>query len=159
MRKLNTSVLLTIYNRPDLTAQVFNVIRQCKPPRLYIASDGAVDSSDYKNVIKCREIAKKIDWHCKVKTLFRKKNLGCKHSVSQALNWFFSHEESGIILEDDTLPAISFFEFCEKMLKKFKKDKSIWAINGFNPKNPGVSSSNFFLSQCPHFLGLGVVER
>ena len=29
-----------IFNRPDTTAQVFDAIRQARPPRLYVAADG-----------------------------------------------------------------------------------------------------------------------
>jgi glycosyltransferase involved in cell wall biosynthesis len=36
----------------------------------------------------------------------------------QAVTWFFQQEE-GIILDDDCLPSLSFFEFCEFALAKF----------------------------------------
>jgi hypothetical protein len=38
---LNTAVLFLVFNRIDTTKQVFEAIRQAKPPRLYIAADGA----------------------------------------------------------------------------------------------------------------------
>ena len=38
---LNTPVLFLVFNRLDTAKQVFEAIRQAKPPRLYVAADGA----------------------------------------------------------------------------------------------------------------------
>lgn len=37
---LQTAALFLVFNRPDTTVQVFDAIRQAKPPRLYVAADG-----------------------------------------------------------------------------------------------------------------------
>lgn len=81
-----------MFNRLDTTKQVFEAIREAKPPRLYIAADGAreLKDSEAKKVEIVREfITLNIDWDCEVKTLFRENNLGCKYAVSGAINWFF----------------------------------------------------------------------
>ena len=124
---LQTAVLFLVFNRPDTTAQVFEVIRQARPPRLYIAADGArPNRADEPELIaRVREIATAVDWPCEVRTLFREENLGCKHAVSGGITWFFEHEEQGIILEDDCLPSQSFFWFCEELLEKYKDDKRV----------------------------------
>lgn len=109
---LNTPVLFLVFNRLDTTKQVFEAIRQAKPPRLYVAADGAREEKkgEEQKVKAVREyILNNIDWNCEVKTLFRDKNLGCKYAVSGSINWFFENEEMGIILEDDCLPSQSFF--------------------------------------------------
>jgi hypothetical protein len=49
------------------------------------------------------------DWDCEVKMLFRDTNVGCKIGPSSAIDWFFEHGESGIILEDDCVPHPTFF--------------------------------------------------
>ena len=36
----NTPILFLLFNRPDTTEKVFNVIRKIKPKYLYIAADG-----------------------------------------------------------------------------------------------------------------------
>lgn len=132
---LNTAVLFLVFNRLDVTKQVFQAIRQAKPPRLYIAADGARKNKDGENekVQAVREyILKSIDWDCEVKTLFREENLGCKYAVSGAIDWFFEQEEMGVILEDDCLPSQSFFWFCEELLERYKDDMRIGQISGFN---------------------------
>ena len=71
--RLKTAVLFLVFNRLDTTKQVFQSIRQAKPPRLYIASDGArVDhEGDAQNVSAVRDyIIKNIDWECEIRTLF-----------------------------------------------------------------------------------------
>jgi len=152
---LNTAVLFLVFNRPDTTAQVFEAIRQARPPRLYVAADGPREGreGEAERVAEVREIATAIDWPCEVKTLFRDENLGCKHAVSGAIDWFFQHEEQGIILEDDCLPSQSFFWFSELMLKRHQDEKSIWMISGFNPRNPGIHSEQCFLSKNPSVWG------
>lgn len=133
---LSTAVLFLIFNRLDTTKQVFEAIRQAKPPRLYVAADGPRESKvgEAEGVQAVRDyVIDNIDWDCEVKTLFREKNLGCKYAVSGAITWFFDQEEQGIILEDDCLPSQSFFWFCEDLLVRYKGDTRIGQICGFNP--------------------------
>ena len=49
----------------------------------------------------------------------------------------FEKEEYGIILEDDDVPAQSFFPFCKELLEKYKNNEKINMICGMN--NTGVS--------------------
>lgn len=131
---LQTAVLFLVFNRPDTTAQVFEAIRQAKPPRLYVAADGprANREGEAERVTRVREIATTVDWPCEVKTLFREENLGCKYAVSEGITWFFEHEEQGIILEDDCLPHPDFFCFCEILLDRYAEDERVSVITGNN---------------------------
>lgn len=132
---LNTAVLFLVFNRLDTTKQVFEAIQQAKPPRLYIAADGAraQREGEEKQVQAVRNyVMSNIDWECEVNTLFREQNLGCKYAVSSAITWFFENEAMGIILEDDCLPSQSFFWFCERMLNEYKNDNRIMMIGGTN---------------------------
>ncbi|WP_429070825.1 hypothetical protein [Aeromonas veronii] len=130
---LNTAVLFLVFNRLETTKQVFEAIRHAKPPRLYIAADGARASKpgEAEKVNAVRDfIIQSVDWECEVKTLFREQNLGCKYAVSGAITWFFENEQQGIILEDDCLPSQSFFWYCEELLEKYKDDKSVYLVSG-----------------------------
>src|ERR1700719_4166589 len=107
---MRSPVLFLAFNRPDSTRQVFDAIRSARPPKLYIAADGPrIDRpGEAKLCSEVRDIAVSVDWPCEVKTLFRENNLGCKAGVSGGITWFFSHEDEGIILEDDVLPVPTF---------------------------------------------------
>jgi hypothetical protein len=153
----NTAVLFLVFNRLDTTQEVFKIIQKAKPPRLYLASDGA--RTDKKGEVLLVEdlreyILKNIDWDCEVKTLFREENLGCKMAVSSAIDWFFDNEEEGIILEDDCLPDPTFFEFSQEMLIRFKNDRRIGMISGDNFQHGRVRNrDSYYFSKYVHIWG------
>ena len=127
-------VLLLGFNRPDFMLAQINAVREARPSRLYIAVDGPRASVPDEDVLCGRvcQCVENVDWPCSVKTLFRKRNLGCKSAVSGAISWFFEHEDSGIILEDDCRPSLQFFKFASEMLERYADNEKIGAINGFN---------------------------
>ena len=71
----STPILFLTFNRLDTTKRVFKEIRNVKPQRFYIASDGprADMKGEKGTVTEVRDwVLNNIDWSCKVKTLFRK---------------------------------------------------------------------------------------
>jgi hypothetical protein len=155
---LTSPVLFLIFNRPETTQQVFSAIKKAKPPRLYVAADGP--RSDYPNEAESCEIARSIatnvDWDCEVKTLFRERNLGCGLAVTSAIDWFFEQESEGIILEDDTKPSEQFFKFINFGLKKYRDDKNIGSICGYNPLTPIPDKiDRIIISNYPSLWGWG----
>ena len=153
---LQTAVLFLVFNRPDTTAQVFEAIRRAKPQRLYVAADGPREgrAGEAARVAKVREIATAVDWPCKVKTLFRENNLGCKYAVSGAITWFFEQEEQGIILEDDCLPHPDFFTFCETLLDRYANDERVSVITGDNFQNGKQrGDGSYYFSRYNHVWG------
>ena len=105
-------ILFLTFNRPNLTFKVFDKIKEIKPRRLYVASDGPRKIDNEKKIVdQVRKIATNTTWDCDLQTLFRSQNLGCKNAVSGAIDWFFKNENKGIILEDDCLPNTDFFYF------------------------------------------------
>ena len=163
MNNLKTPILFLIFNRLDTTRRVFEEIRKQKPRQLFVASDGPRVNKDGEREIveKTRKLVlDNIDWECEVKTLFRGENLGCKIAVSSAIDWFFENIEEGIILEDDCLPAQSFFGYCEELLEKFREDGRISVISGdnfqFGWRN--TSDSYYFSKNC-HIWGWATWRR
>ncbi|MDB2332731.1 hypothetical protein N9V53_05265 [Amylibacter sp.] len=131
-RPLETAVLLLIFNRPDTTKKVFEAIRKARPPRLYISADGprSDHAKDATLVEEVRDICQNIDWPCEVHNNYSEHNLGCKAAVIKGIDWFFKYEECGIILEDDCLPNMSFFWFCQDMLIKYEYEPRVMHIAG-----------------------------
>ena len=152
MKDMRSPVLFVIFNRPETTAQVFEVIRACRPPKLYIAADGPRPDvpGEQDKCRQSREMAMRVDWPCDVKTLFRDENSGCKHAVSTAISWFFKNEPEGIILEDDCLPDPSFFRFCDELLAHYRDDERVFTISGSYLSNDHfISMESYFFSR--HF--------
>jgi hypothetical protein len=144
---LKTPVLFLVFNRPDTTKKVFESIRMVKPVKLYIAADGARVTKDGEtdkvNAVRSL-ILNNIDWPCDVFTFFRDENLGCKIAVSEAIDWFFKNEEMGIILEDDILPDLSFFRYCEELLIKYRFNQEIKMISGNSFTTGEINGSNSY---------------
>ncbi len=125
-------ILLIIFNRPDKVKKLIEVLSLVKPRKIYIAADGPRDNRLLDKVLceRTRELIKEINWQCDIKTNFQINNLGCKIHVSRAITWFFDNIESGIILEDDCIPTLPFFEYCEYYLRKYNNHHDIMHING-----------------------------
>lgn len=159
MRSRTPPVLLITFNRPELTQKVFSQIRKAKPNKLFISSDGPRNELDEKKISKIRKITQQVDWDCQIFTLFQEKNLGCKKGVSAAINWFFSEVDAGIILEDDCLPNESFFEYCQKLLKKYAENEKIMMISGTNPLNTWDTENSYFFSLYGNIWGWATWKR
>jgi hypothetical protein len=141
--------LFLVYNRPQPTRRVFAAIRAAQPPRLYIAADmpPADPPGAMAEAVALRaEIVAQIDWRCQVRTLLREHHLGCGAAVSGALDWFFQHEEEGIVLEDDCLPDPTFFAFATELLEHYRDDQRVMniAANHFNWRDHSCPYSFFF---------------
>lgn len=152
----NFAVLFLIFNRPDTTKQVFEAIRQARPAKLFVAADGPRSNRPEESDAcrQARAVVNQVDWDCKVHTLFRENNLGCKAAVSSAISWFFDHVEEGIILEDDCLPDQSFFSFCRELLEKYRHDSRVMHIAGHNFQfGRPVGTGSYYFSQLCHIWG------
>lgn len=128
---MNTPILIILYNRPDKTKIIFENLKKIKPKNLFVAVDGPKHKEEIMVFNKVLDEIN-VDWECCLKTLFREKNLGCKKGVSSAITWMFEHTDKGIILEDDCIPDLSFYPYCEELLERYKENKNIGAISGDN---------------------------
>lgn len=151
-----TPILLIIFKRKETALKVLEVIKKIKPKYLYIAADGWRDENEK---IKCLETREAVLESIKsyntihVKTLFKDKNGGCCFGVANAISWFFENVEQGIILEDDVLPEISFFNFCEKLLNYYKDNERIMHIAGDSPLDRKVSDASYYFATVQHCWG------
>ncbi|HRH36796.1 MAG TPA: nucleotide-diphospho-sugar transferase [Flavobacteriales bacterium] len=145
---MRTPVLLIGFNRARPLRQVFETIRQARPPKLYFAADGPRNEQERPRCEEVRALVKDVDWPCEVHTRFNEVNLGLRKGVSSALDWFFAHEEEGIVLEDDTLPVPEFYRFCQEMLERYRTDERIWEIlaNNLMDEWPRPTQGSYYFS-------------
>ena len=146
-QQLDVPVLFLTFNRLETAKEVFAQIRKQKPSQLFLESDGPrfnkPGESDKVHSIR-KFLLDSVDWRCQVHTLFRPENLGCGKAVSDAITWFFSQVEYGIILEDDCMPSDSFFKYASELLKKYKNETSIMHIAGYNPLDISLNGTNSY---------------
>ena len=160
--RLKTPILFLVFNRLETTKQVFDVIRLGKPERLYIAADGPrlERVGEAEKVQSVQDyVLSNIDWDCEVKTLIREQNLGCRKAVSNAIDWFFEHEEAGIILEDDTVPDPSFFQFCQELLEYYWEDERVMSIVAPNIQGALNLEQSYLFSRYSLFWGWATWRR
>lgn len=131
---MTTPIAFIVFNRPEVTAEVFKAIRKVRPRHLLVVADGP-RANRPDDIIKCtevRRIVEQIDWPCEVFRNYTETNLGCKRRVSSGLDWVFSQVEEAIILEDDCLPDASFFPFCQELLATYRNDDRVMMVCGTN---------------------------
>jgi hypothetical protein len=112
-----------------------NVIDSCiraGVTRIYVCIDGPRDSRAAEIQGQMRSFLSSIPTNAGTKIMVwqREENLGIAISVITAIDWFFRHEESGVILEDDLEISDSFIKFSEKALSFFWTSQKIVMISG-----------------------------
>lgn len=151
-----------VFNRPNLTKEVFKKIREMQPSKLFITADGP-----RKNVLedkeKCKEvrtIINQVDWDCQVYTNFSKINKGAYKSISDGITWVFQNVDRAIILEDDCIPNSSFFKYCHNLLDYYENDKRVAIISGNNFQLTGNNTEySYYFSRYTHIWGWATWKR
>lgn len=155
-------VLFFIFNRPQTTKKVFARIREARPSQLFIIADGP-RSDRINDKAKCEEtrrLTEFIDWDCRVFRNFSKTNLGCKVRVESGISWAFEKVDRAIVLEDDCLPDLSFFQFCSELLDYYKNDERVMAISGDNFQfGRERTKDSYYFSRYPHCWGWATWKR
>ena len=64
--KIDISVLILFFNRPDHLAKVFEEVRKARPARLFLYQDGPRGERDMPGIEACRKVVADINWECEV---------------------------------------------------------------------------------------------
>lgn len=155
-------VLLITFNRPDTTQKVFDAIKKARPKKLYIAADAPRTGNieDEKNCALVKGIVQQVDWDCKVEYRFAETNQGCGPGPYNAISWAFENEDRLIILEDDCVAALPFFDYCSELLELYKNDTRIWLISGNQYTEEAVTTPHsYFFTRYGHSWGWATWKR
>jgi len=126
-------VVLIFFKRIDKTIDVLNRIAQVRPSKLYLISDGPRNSAEQELVEECRRrVDARIDWECEVVRDYAPTNCGVYDRIGLSALRILSIEPAAIFLEDDNLPEVSFFRFCQEMLEKYRDNDRVFWICGTN---------------------------
>lgn len=147
---VDVPVRINIWIRPECQRKQWDVIKQARPSVLFIQSDGGRNEKEWKAILQNRKmIEDELDWDCKVYKCYQSENKGLYgiSPIMRKLIW--SNADRCILLEDDQVPAVSYFKFCAELLEKYKDDQRIECICGVNQleKCENVTSSYFFSRQ------------
>lgn len=142
----NIPYLIIGFNRPEKLKGAIENIRQYSND-IFISIDGARNERELEKVSACISIAKQYVRDSKIKV--NDKNLGCKRAVEGSLDWFFSRNDFGAVIEDDIRIGKAFSETV-KILAKNPRRKDIGSFCGYN-HFPETYRYDFFNS---HFTGV-----
>lgn len=160
--KLTAPVAFMVFNRLDCVQQVFPKIREAKPEKLFIVSDGPRESrpgEDEKvNAVRAY-IEENIDWDCQVYKNYAESNMGCKNRIYSGISWVLEQEDRVIIVEDDCKPSSDFFEFCQEMLEIYKDEEKVWMISGLNMYRKQKTDEPYVFSKFPEIWGWATWQR
>lgn len=132
--KTEVAVLILFFNRPEMLQRLFGRIKEARPAHLLFYQDGPRSEADLEKMKQCRDIVsdEAIDWDCTVDRHYCEQNYGCDPASYYSIKWAFSHYDRCIKFEDDDLPALSFFPFCQELLERYADDERISIISGLN---------------------------
>lgn len=152
---VKTAVLFETFARVDYARQVFDAIKKARPQKLYFYSNKARSdrTEELRENEEIRSWVKEVDWPCDLHTYFRQEYTDIYHSLLGSKNWVFENEEEAIILEDDCVPSMAFFEFCDHFLELYKENHRIGFITGNNYTHhfPSAGEDHFITRSVHHF--------
>ena len=156
---INSSVVLITFKRPKETKKIYKIISKVKPKKIYIFQDGYDNSfskNEEKKFFETRKFITDLKSK-KIKKIFFKKNIGLRYIAFNILKIVFRNEKKIIIIEDDTMPKISFFKYCDTMLKKYSFNKKIAQISGCNLyygiNKKQITKDSYIFSKYPQIWG------
>lgn len=135
MNGFDIPVVLFVFRRLDTVKMIMEKLKEIQPRELYVFSDGPREGreDEKQKVLEVREYIKgAVDWECNAHLEFSEKNKGCAGNICGGIDEVFGREEAAIILEDDAVPTTDFFRYCRYLLIKYKEEKKIQFIAGFN---------------------------
>lgn len=159
---VDVPVLLFVFIRPQTLRRVFGAIKEARPSKLYLASDGPRENvpSDRDRIKECRQIVDDIDWDCEVHKIYFEKNQGMYATGRKACDYVFEREDRLIFLEDDILPCRSFFKYCAEVLEIYKNDLRVHAICGMNTIGIyDAPKTDYFFSHTGSIWGFAIWKR
>lgn len=114
------SILLLNYNRPQSTKRLVDAINLFAPrgALVYFSVDGPKETrlDDPAKIKNVRDCFLDLDSHFETVAIFRDHNLGLKNNVIDSVSVALSKSRYVIVLEDDCIPSLAFFQFVEANL-------------------------------------------
>lgn len=154
---IKLSALVIAYSRPEGVSYLVRKLISSGVSDIYISVDGPKNDSDIINQIKIKNDVIKYSQNSKTKIHLKQhsKNLGVAGGVISAIDWFFSFEEMGVILEDDLLISEDFLTFILMGLDTYKNDPRVWMISGTQVIPDAMDRVNSVWTNYPMIWGWG----
>lgn len=131
---LRPPVMVLAFNRPEELRNTLRDVCAADPPVVYVNVDGPRDRvpTDAELVAACVDVV-----HEELRSQTHQlrqhtRNQGLGFGAREALSWFFAHEESGVVLEDDIRISPGSLDLAGLLLHRFATAPDIGSISLFN---------------------------
>lgn len=142
---MDVPVLIVTYKRIDFVLEILLQLQRAGLNRVYLSVDDYYSTDEIKKV-ETYLSENQFDF----KILKWEKNVGCDVNVMEGIRWFFEHEQSGLILEDDCIPTNG-CKFLLDNLNKVGLDE--YPVSFFSTNVSGASTLQFYQSFLPIYWG------
>jgi len=152
---LDIAVLIVAYRRAENLQLILDLCLKARVKRIYISLDGSSGEHDAEDVKRTQQIANLFNLSTgqDVKIKINSTNVGAARSVISGCNWAFNNEDFLIILEDDCIPNLDFFDFCRESKIFLENDSKIYIASGSQFAPIDFTDSEWLLSRYPLIWG------
>lgn len=147
---VDVPVRVNIWARPQCQRAQFEVLRKACPSIMILQSDGGRNEKEWEAIRQNRKIFdEEIDWECQIYKLYEESNQGLYAMGRKVIEFIWERFDRCIFLEDDYVPAVSFFQYCAELLERYKDDQRIGMITGNNvfTTYPAAEPYDYFFSE------------
>jgi hypothetical protein len=159
----DTPVVFCVFNRPEHTRRSLAVLEKLQPRHMFVVADGPRD--DFPDDARlCREtialVKAAMTWPGDFQWNVATENLGCRVRIQSGLDWVFDQVDEAIVLEDDCVPDLSFFDYCRELLDRYRDEHRIGIISGSNLLSTSLDWPHSYLfSRYPMIWGWAAWKR
>lgn len=123
-------LIIYAFNRPHKLREVLEALRRqtIKPPQIIAFVDGQRYEAEHDVVQDCVNQLHKVE-NCTVH--WREKNYGCAANIMLGIEQVIKDHESFVVLEDDVVPAASWYESLSLMLNHYKDNPKVATVGSF----------------------------
>ena len=154
-------IVIFAYNRSSHFKRIMIALQNNKiKNKIYLILDGPKNRDDkiiQEDILGSVQIVGKFNKFKKnqITVLKNKENLGLANSILNGLDKISKLHSSFIVLEDDTVPYSNLIKFFSNCLKKYKKEKKIAAVCGYQFMNFDKDSKELKTKFLRHFIPWG----
>lgn len=152
----DSPIAFVTFNRPDSAVRSFERIREARPSKLFLVSDGPRPDrpGEAELVQQTRAVGQQVDWPCDVHPIYSEENLGCAKRISSAISEAFTQVDRLVVIEDDCVAHRDFFPYCDDLLERYADDQRIMAVSGNNfQRGHFRTHASYYFSAYPHCWG------
>jgi hypothetical protein len=157
---LDVPILIIGFQRVNSLETLINLCLRETKAKIFISMDGP-PTNKIELVNESRRLVEdfKAAYPDRIALRLLADNVGSAVNVITALDWFFSNNINGVVLEDDCIPHKDFFKYSVRALDFIENYDSIWSFSGFRPLLKEIDEIQYSLCALPLNWGWGTTRE